>query len=111
MSRDVKNYVVGCHVFQHFKCGNGKPSGLLQPLPIPANVWEHLGGFYNWSSAFEWFHCYFVVVDHLSKYGHFGPLKPGFTTTSIATLFAEMVAKHHFFPKSIVSDRDLLFFS
>lgn len=52
-----------------------------------------------------------VVVDRLSKYGHFGLLKPAFTAMSVATLFEDMFMKHHSFPKSIVSDRDLLFFS
>lgn len=47
-----------------------------------------------------------VVVDRLSKYGHFGALRDGFTATSTAALFAYIVVKHHSFPRKIISDRD-----
>lgn len=53
----------------------------------------------------------FVVVDRLTKYAHFGALVTGFTARHVAELLLEMVVKHHGFPKSIVSDRDKIFFS
>lgn len=52
-----------------------------------------------------------VVVDRISKYGHFIPLKYPYTAQSIAKVFMDVVFKLHRPPKSIVSDRDVVFMS
>ena len=53
----------------------------------------------------------YVVIDHLSKYGHFIPLKADFTSTLVAYAFIYNVAKLHRVPKNIVSDKDKTFTS
>ena len=52
-----------------------------------------------------------VVVDHLSKYAHFLPLKADYTAKQVAESFFTNVVKLHGIPKSIVSDRDKVFTS
>lgn len=52
-----------------------------------------------------------VVVDRLSKYSHFIPLKHPFTARSIASIFVKEAVRLHGVPESILSDRDPLFVS
>lgn len=52
-----------------------------------------------------------VVIDHLSKFGHFIPLKANFSSATVAEAFIKNVVKLHCIPKTIVSDRDKVFLS
>lgn len=53
----------------------------------------------------------FVVVDRLSKYAHFLPLKHLYTAKSVVEVFVNEVVQLHGYPRSIVSNRDKVFFS
>lgn len=50
-----------------------------------------------------------MVVDRLSKYGHFIPLKHPFTAKSMVETFTRKIVRLHGIPKSMVNDRDPLF--
>ena len=52
-----------------------------------------------------------VMVDGLSKYAHFLPLKHPFTAFTVAQVFLEQIVRLHGMPASIVSDRDKSFIS
>nr|GEW79153.1 retrovirus-related Pol polyprotein from transposon 297 family [Tanacetum cinerariifolium] len=84
--------------------------GLLQPLPIPTAVWEDVSiDFIMGLPIFKGLTIILVMVDHFTKYAHFGTLPTSFNASKVAELFMDMVVKHHGFPKTIVSDRDPIF--
>lgn len=68
--------------------------GLLQPLPIPEGVWRDLSmDFIEGLPKSEGYSVILVVVDRLTKFAHFLPVKHPYTATSIAQLFMDNVVK------------------
>ena len=57
----------------------------------------------------EGFSVTLVVVDRLTKFAHFLPVKHPYTASTIAQLFRDNVIKLHGLPSTIVTDRDTVF--
>jgi hypothetical protein len=112
MKADVESYIKQCSVYQHNKHSHQHPSGLLQPLPIPEAVWQDITmDFIEALPKSDGYSVILVVVDRLTKYAHFLPVKHPYIAISIAKLFLDNIVKLHGLPKSIVSDRDPIFVS
>nr|KYP52382.1 Transposon Ty3-I Gag-Pol polyprotein [Cajanus cajan] len=112
MQKDVRVYVQNCLVCHQAKTTTTLPSGLLQPLPIPDQIWEDLAmDFITGLPPSHGFTVIMVVIDRLSKYAHFTTMKSDYTSKLVAESFMKMVVKLHGFPKTIVSDRDKVFTS
>lgn len=112
LKRDVKEYIQKCVVCQQAKSNNTAPAGLLQPLPIPNQVWEDIAmDFITGLPTSGGFTVIMVVIDRLTKYAHFVPMKADYTSRSVAESFMTNIVKLHGTPKSVVSDRDKIFTS
>jgi hypothetical protein len=112
MAREVQDFVQQCTVCQQSKYSTQKQSGLLQPLPIPQQVWEDISmDFITHLPASHGKTTIWVIVDRLTKYAHFFALPPKFSAATVASLFLTEVYKLHGMPRTIVSDRDRLFIS
>ncbi|WVZ14637.1 hypothetical protein V8G54_012203 [Vigna mungo] len=95
-----------CTVCQQAKTSTTLPAGLLQPLPNPHQIWEDITmEFIVGLPPSEGFTVIFVIVDRLSKYAHFAPLKFDLNNKKVVEVFLSTVVKLHGFPNSIVSDR------
>ncbi|XP_058766610.1 uncharacterized protein LOC131640216 [Vicia villosa] len=109
---DVKDFIKHCTICQQSKYQTQKKQGLLQPLPIPAQVWEELTMDFITKLPNSFGHTViWVICDRLTKYVHFIALPTNFTAQDIAARFSVEVCRLHGIPKSIVSDRDPLFVS
>ena len=52
-----------------------------------------------------------VIVDKLTKFAHFIPIKHPFTAATVAQAFMDNVYRYHGMPQVIISDRDKIFTS
>nr|KYP65719.1 Transposon Ty3-G Gag-Pol polyprotein [Cajanus cajan] len=112
MAKDVKAFVRSCSTCQHNKSVASKKQGLLQPLPIPAKVWNDISmDFLTHLSSSVGHTVIWVVVDRLSKYAHFIALPTHFNASSLASQFMIEIVRLHGFPRTIVSNRDKVFLS
>ena len=112
IKEDTRKFVTACATCQHTKYDNRKPVGLLCPLLVPTLPWEDLSmDFITGLPSYRGNTCIFVVVDRFSKGLHLGMLPTQHSAHTVALLFIELVGRLHGMPKSIASDRDLLFIS
>jgi hypothetical protein len=112
MQDHVKEFVQKCLICQQAKASNTLPSSLLQQLPIPQQVWEDIAmDFITGLPNYGGLTVIMVVVDRLTKYAHFIPLKADYSSKVVAEVFMNQIVKLHGIPKSIVSDRDKVFTS
>ncbi|XP_035549739.1 uncharacterized protein LOC118349426 [Juglans regia] len=109
---EVKKFICECEVCQRNKSENILPAGLLQPLPIPQQIWTDVSmDFVEGLPVSKGFSVVMVVVDRVSKYAHFLALKHPFTAATVAALFLNNIFKLHGMRSSIVSDRGATFTS
>ena len=113
MKRDVAEFVLRCLVCQQVKAEHQKPSGTLQPLPIPEWKWEHITMDFvvGLPRAQGGYDAIWVIVDRLTKSAHFLASRNNYSLNRLAELYVDEIVKLHGVPVSIVSDRDPRFTS
>jgi transposase InsO family protein len=112
MKGDVTNFVKQCDICQHAKHEQTHHACLLHPLPVPAGAWQDISlDFIEGLPTSDGFNSILVVVDRFSKYAHFIPRKHPFSAQQVAQVMLNAVIRLHGVPKTIVSDRDMVFTS
>jgi hypothetical protein len=112
MRKDIEAFVQRCTICQQEKSEHFKLPGLLKPLPIPLEAWHTISlDFIEGLPRSYHYDTIMVVIDKLTKYGHFIPLKHPYSAVSIARLFLDNIYKLHGMPQVIISDRYKVFTS
>lgn len=112
MRKEVKRFVSECDQCQRQNYEAIHPPGLLNPLPILENTWFDISmDFVDGLPLSNGKSSIMVVVDRLSKYGHFLAISHPYTAAGIAEIFTKEIFRLHGMPRSIVSDRDRIFIS
>lgn len=105
MRNDVQLFIQKCDARQRSKADLAAYPGLLQPLPIPDVVWPQISmNFIDGLPKSHGCEVISVVVDRLSKYGHFIPLKHPYTTQSIVKIFMDVMVRLHGLPPLPVTE-------
>ena len=106
MSRYMGKYVSTCDLCLRTKTQKRHPVRELHPLPIPDAPWETISVDFIVELPESAGHdAIMVVVDSVTKTGHFVPTVTTVTAAGSARLFVRHVWKHHGLPLKIVSDR------
>jgi hypothetical protein len=113
MKKEIVEYITRCMECQKVKVEHRHLAGLLQPLPIPEWKWEvvtmdFITGLPKIGKQHD---SIMVVVEKVTKYAHFIPLKTTHKAADVADIFMKEVARLHGIPKTIVFDRDPKFTS
>lgn len=88
MHKTVRDFVAACDTCQRVKYDSLSPAGLLQPLPIPHQIWEDVSmDFIDGLPCSNKYTTLMVVVDRLSKSAHLVPLSHPYTARSVAAKF------------------------
>ena len=113
MKADVAKIVSKCLTCQRVKIEHQRPSGELQPLPIPVWKWENITMDFLMAlpRTQRGFNSVWIIVDRLTKSAHFLPMKDTDTLEHLAKLYVQEIIRLHGVPVSIVSDRDPRFTS
>ncbi|GAB2270898.1 hypothetical protein Dimus_038886 [Dionaea muscipula] len=113
MKRVIAEFVSRYLTCQQVKIEYQRPTGRLQPLPIPEWKWEHV--MINYVSGLpltrRGHDGVWVIVDRLTKSAHFLAIRITFFLDRLARLYLSEIIRLHGAPIFIVSDRDPRFIS
>jgi hypothetical protein len=88
MKRDVAAHVALCNTCHRVKDEHQRPADLLQPLKVPEWKWEEIGMDFvvGLPQTRDGYDSIWVIVDRLTKFAHFIPVKTTYTGAKLAEL-------------------------
>jgi hypothetical protein len=111
MKREIEKYVVECDTCRRVKADHLRPVRNLQPLSVPEWKWENICmdfivGLLHTSRGYN---SIWVIVDHLTKSGHFIAISITYKVRQYAELYMSHIVCYHGILKTIISDRGSIF--
>jgi hypothetical protein len=105
LRKDIRQYIEGCSLCQRMKIRHRPPPTTLQPSEIPTHNWQRISvdmiGPLPKSGEYD---AILVIVDYLTKMGHFLPITITATSTTVAQAYIDNVFKLHGMSESMTSD-------
>jgi len=96
MNKTVQSYIRQCTPCQTYKYDTSAYPSLLQPLPIPEEVWVDVSmDFIDGLPKSHGKEVILVVVDRFSKYAHFVALSHPYTAETVAQAYLDNVSMIH----------------
>ncbi|WVZ70454.1 hypothetical protein U9M48_019123 [Paspalum notatum var. saurae] len=88
MKREIAKYVSECDVCQRIKADHLKPTGMLQPLALPAWKWEdiHMDFIVGLPHTQKGYDSIWVIIDRFTKSAHFIPVKNRYNAQKYAEI-------------------------
>ena len=107
MKKEIAAYVARCDNCCRVKAIHMKPAGLLQPLSVPGWKWEEISMDFivGLPPTQKNFNSIWVIVDRLTKSGHFIPVRTNYRPSDYAKLYFNQIVRLNGVPRTIVSDR------
>jgi hypothetical protein len=107
MKQAVISYIQYCKNCQQDKGEHVELPELFQPLPIPTRAWTIVSIYFvEGLPKSDGVDIILVVIDKLTKYGHFLPLSHPYTAQQVAKLYFNNVYRLHGLHQAIISYRD-----
>ena len=108
MKKDVADYVAKCLTCQRVKAEHRHPAGELQPIKLPEWKWDEITmdfvvGLPRTPKGYD---AVWVVVDRLTKFARFIPIKVTFSVERLAEIYIANIVRLHGVPLANISDRD-----
>ena len=90
-----------------------KPTGMLQPLAVPAWKWEdiHMDFIVGLPRTPKGYDSIWVIIDRFTKSAYFILVKTIYHAKTYAKLYIARIVSLHGVPQTITSDRGSLFVS
>lgn len=110
MARTVKQYIATCDTCQRTKPVRDKPQGLLQPIAVPTDRWQHISvDLAGPLPASNGYNAIAMVVDMFTKRVCLVPTRNDVTAEALSRLLFDNCFKCYGLPVTITSDRDTKF--
>ncbi|GJX93544.1 putative reverse transcriptase domain-containing protein [Tanacetum coccineum] len=110
---DIATYVSKCLTYAKVKAEHQRPSGLLVQPAIPEWKWDNITMDFitKLLKSSQGFDTVWVIVDRLTKFAHFLPIRENDPLDKLARLYLNRIVARHGIPVSIICDRDRKFTS
>jgi hypothetical protein len=109
--REIARYVSEGDTCRRVKSDHLRPAGNLQPLSIPEWKWENIcmDFIVGLPRTSRGYNSLWVIMDRLIKLAHFIPISITYRVQQYAELYLSHIVRYHGIPKTIISNRGLIF--
>ncbi|GJV49236.1 putative reverse transcriptase domain-containing protein [Tanacetum coccineum] len=109
MKADIATYISKCLTYARVKAEHQRPSGLLVQPAIPEWKWDDITMDFitKFPKLSHGFDTIWVIVDRLTKFAHFLPVRENDPLDKLARLYLNRIVARHGIHALIICDREI----